>query len=1132
LKISRPATAAATVVITTIQALIGIIFFPFYLILDSGLSTFVYMGGIFSNYAMIEKNVFLRRVGRMDKKTIQLRLQSSDMSNVLQLSRKDYSVKMRVVKKYLKPLASEIFQNKLDDFPAMGKKLFASDKIAEALQIDTLGRNDINIFFRDIVRFAEHHAKEEYERTKSRKLKQVDAGIYRKALEKYANDLKRFALTINDTLANIRVQSPQIVALALFPIPSEELAYIALNVLLLLDDIKNDTDIDEDESLPNTLAIAARNLGEAVAEQLWFVKERGWNSKRRSKAEYARLKEMARAVRMDSDYLLPVGLHLLKMTEHCGISARYQMDDDGEEINYIDNVNNAAHYETKALYKSPVRVRLSDEFAETIEKIRNELLQEAALHYDPMVIEPIPWQDGYTGGFLPESPRYVLPLRKVQTKKERVYFEKIASNIPPAILNAINTIQSTPFRINENVYAYLEKRYEILSEMLKKKRKEINDALYDLKRAYKDAQKAYEAVKKTDIAEAYLVPIRDDYLKKKAAYKQKARTLLGSVNPLAEEVSAISRKLRVVRRLLKAGHRLCEPIWFVYQMDFRGRIYPVQAHLTPQGDDIAKGLLHFYEKKPLDSNGVYWLKVHGANLYGKDGLDKKPFDERVAWVERHETQIVKTAEEPENSELLKEAEDPVQFLAFCFEYREFLKDPQHFKSALPVGVDGSNNGLQHISALYKDTHSAKLVNVLPDESGMPQDIYRAVAEHSKRKIRSDMQSFENEKNKLKQNEEGLYFVEKENTEVLYGNFLSDELTQHVLAKIEELKNVYKIEGEKGLRSFLKKLLNGFLENAGRDQKDRFISELASVSADAAFNPQEIEAFIETEKNEFEKLKRYAYRNEQGYYVESVPSPLNFIDENMLELIDRNLVKPNVMTDSYGTELRSKQDQVFKKLLSLQEKGKVTFKERMHIRILANYIGKINDESINEISKASERYMRWCKKSVGKIYRNGRKKINRHQPITWTTPLGLEVTQVKFKRAESKEIETMFGQDRVTISNKKETDEIDLARQKSGLAPNFIHSLDSTHMFLSINRAKKEGVDAFMTIHDSFATHASDVETLLKALKEEFTALHEQPLMQKLKEELQTRFGVELDDIEYVDEKFDVSDVKRAEYFFA
>ena len=59
-----------------------------------------------------------------------------------------------------------------------------------------------------------------------------------------------------------------------------------------------------------------------------------------------------------------------------------------------------------------------------------------------------------------------------------------------------------------------------------------------------------------------------------------------------------------------------EEIFFPYNVDFRGRAYPVTPHLSIVGSDLCRGLLMFAQPKPLGKNGLYWLKVHLANLAG------------------------------------------------------------------------------------------------------------------------------------------------------------------------------------------------------------------------------------------------------------------------------------------------------------------------------------------------------------------------------------------------------------------------------------------------------------------------------------------------------------------------------------
>lgn len=54
--------------------------------------------------------------------------------------------------------------------------------------------------------------------------------------------------------------------------------------------------------------------------------------------------------------------------------------------------------------------------------------------------------------------------------------------------------------------------------------------------------------------------------------------------------------------------------YFPYNMDFRGRTYPVPPNLNILGSDFCRGVLMFDEAKPLGERGMYWLKVRVHNI--------------------------------------------------------------------------------------------------------------------------------------------------------------------------------------------------------------------------------------------------------------------------------------------------------------------------------------------------------------------------------------------------------------------------------------------------------------------------------------------------------------------------------------
>lgn len=170
-------------------------------------------------------------------------------------------------------------------------------------------------------------------------------------------------------------------------------------------------------------------------------------------------------------------------------------------------------------------------------------------------------------------------------------------------------------------------------------------------------------------------------------------------------------------------------IYFVYFADSRGRMYPMTYGLNPQGGDLQRGLLRFAEGKPLtDDRAVMWFCIQGANKYG---FDKATFEERQQWVMDREDLILSFAENPVDNREWKDASDPIQFLAWCFEFKRWREQPHSFVSHLPISMDGSCNGLQNLSALLRDEIGGEATN-LTANSRM-QDIYaRVAAEATKR----------------------------------------------------------------------------------------------------------------------------------------------------------------------------------------------------------------------------------------------------------------------------------------------------------------------------------------------------------------------------------------------------------------
>jgi len=229
-----------------------------------------------------------------------------------------------------------------------------------------------------------------------------------------------------------------------------------------------------------------------------------------------------------------------------------------------------------------------------------------------------------------------------------------------------------------------------------------------------------------------------------------------------------------------------------------------------------------------------------------------------------------------------------------------------------------------------------------------------------------------------------------------------------------------------------------------------------------------------------------------------------------------------MTDSYGTGRKTKAEQ-------LQEKLEILPIEQTKIKPLSLEVAKYLDKAIDTIAPSSALYKKWIN-SIGKSI------SQLPQEIVWHTPfINFEVRQYKYKTIKKRIVSSFEGK-KNTIQIHEETDEIDAKEQARGIAPNFIHSLDATHMYMTILASHKKGLHSFATVHDSFATHASDMEILVETLKEEFIKLTQYDVLQHFQEEIKNTYGEDIvkQDIQqiYVDKHFDINAIKQSPYFFA
>jgi DNA-directed RNA polymerase len=123
-------------------------------------------------------------------------------------------------------------------------------------------------------------------------------------------------------------------------------------------------------------------------------------------------------------------------------------------------------------------------------------------------------------------------------------------------------------------------------------------------------------------------------------------------------------------------------------------------------------------------------------------------------------------------------------------------------------------------------------------------------------------------------------------------------------------------------------------------------------------------------------------------------------------------------------------------------------------------------------------------------------------IIWTTPLKMPVVQ-PYRKESLQAISTSLQS--ISVTKRTSTDVVDRRRQLQAFPPNFIHSLDATHMLLSALKCNEIGLD-FAAVHDSFWTHAADIPNLNIILRDAFVRMHSEDIMGRLAEEFKARYA--------------------------
>ncbi|KDR74040.1 hypothetical protein GALMADRAFT_212223 [Galerina marginata CBS 339.88] len=234
-------------------------------------------------------------------------------------------------------------------------------------------------------------------------------------------------------------------------------------------------------------------------------------------------------------------------------------------------------------------------------------------------------------------------------------------------------------------------------------------------------------------------------------------------------------------------------------------------------------------------------------------------------------------------------------------------------------------------------------------------------------------------------------------------------------------------------------------------------------------------------------------------------------------ISRKVVKQTVMTTVYGVTFIGARDQIEKQL---RDRGDIPEEKCWHA---AAYLARKLLATIGDTFKGAKDIQNWlnlCARLIAKsipqnrlglrrdesgqeVVTLPRMKIKKEQmtSVIWTTALGLPIVQ-PYRKTARKQVMTAIQS--VYISDPHTAAEVNAVKQASAFPPNFIHSLDATHMLLTALECKNRGL-TFASIHDSYWTHACDIDTMSEVIRETFIALHQSDILERLDLEFRDRY---------------------------
>ena len=216
-------------------------------------------------------------------------------------------------------------------------------------------------------------------------------------------------------------------------------------------------------------------------------------------------------------------------------------------------------------------------------------------------------------------------------------------------------------------------------------------------------------------------------------------------------------------------------------------------------------------------------------------------------------------------------------------------------------------------------------------------------------------------------------------------------------------------------------------------------------------------------------------------------------------VDRRVVKQTVMTSVYGVTFMGARQQVWARLrerYAWESAPGCASREDLDfmLHVSSNYLARVTLNSLGTLFERADAIKDWLAEAARAV-------AARDQAMSWVTPLGIPCVQ-PYREDARRLVSTVLQRMVVTDSGEAGLP-VSRSRQRSAFPPNFIHSLDSSHMFLTALACKRDGL-TFAAVHDSFWTHPGQVGRLRDHLRGQFVELYSRPILEDFRQSTMDR----------------------------